>query len=69
MFPMVVVRLIALVAATALVTTCAADDVGGSVASTGAGETVSELSLTGTDTLTFESAQATIIAGEQWPSS
>ena len=57
------VRLIALATAAALVAACAADDAEDSVTSAGAGEPVSELSLTGADALTFEPAQATIAAG------
>ncbi len=59
------VRLISLATAAALVVACAADDAEGPAASADAGEPVSELSWTGTDTLTFEPAQATIAAGEQ----
>lgn len=59
------VRLLALATAAAVVAACAADDAEGAAASAGAAEPASELSWTGTDTLTFEPAQATITAGEQ----
>ena len=65
MLPLTPVPLIALTTAAALVAACAADDAEPSAASADAGEPVSELSWIGTDTLTFEPAQATITTGEQ----